>query len=316
MFESDEVGRFRRQEAVFRDRIRDTEDATFKPEAARYHLYISRACPWAHGATVVRTMLGLEDTITMDIVDPYRDDDGWQFTPEKAGCTEDTVNGTDFLEEVYQLADSRFAKRPTVPVLWDRETETIVNNESVEIMRMLATGFGSQWDRAVDLYPAGRREEIDRIIDELYEPINNGVYRAGFADSQQAYDEAIDDLFGALDRWEAVLDDQRYLLGDQLTLADIRLFATLVRFDSVYHTHFMCNKKQIVDYPNLWGHTRDIYQLPGVAETVNMAHIKEHYYTTHPDVNPKRIIARGPDLDFEAPHDRDQLPGEPPAALQ
>ncbi|MBS3760349.1 MAG: glutathione S-transferase family protein [Halodesulfurarchaeum sp.] len=316
MFESDEIGRFRRQEAVFRDRIEDAGDATFIPDAGRYHLYISRACPWAHGAALVRTLLGLEDAITMDIVDPYREADGWQFTPEKNGCTQDTVNDTEYLDEVYQLADARFSKRPTVPVLWDRETGTIVNNESIEIMRMLGTAFGSHRDGAVDLYPVGRRDEIDRIVDELYEPINNGVYRAGFADSQQAYDEAIDDLFGALDRWETVLEDQRYLLGEQLTLADLRLFATLVRFDSVYHTHFMCNKKRIVDYPHLWGHTRDIYQLPGVAETVNMAHIKEHYYTTHPDVNPKRIIARGPDLDFEAPHDRDQLPGEPPTTLQ
>ncbi|MFB6085284.1 MAG: glutathione S-transferase family protein [Halodesulfurarchaeum sp.] len=316
MFESDEVGRFERQEAVFRDKIRDDPEATFRPEPDRYHLYISRACPWAHGAVLVRKLLGLEDVISMDVLDPYREDRGWQFTPEKDGCTPDTVNGTDYLAEVYQLADSRFSKRPTVPVLWDRETETIVNNESIEIMRMLATAFDARRDGPVDLYPEDRREEIDRVVSDLYEGVNNGVYRAGFADSQAAYDEAVEDLFAALDRWEERLAEQRYLVGDRLTLADLRLFATLVRFDSVYHTHFKCNVSQLRDYPTLWGHTRDSYQLPGVPETVNLAHIKEHYYRTHPQINPKRIVARGPDLDFEAPHDREELPGEAPAGLQ
>ncbi|MDZ7850317.1 MAG: glutathione S-transferase family protein [Halodesulfurarchaeum sp.] len=316
MFKSDEVGRFERQEAVFRDRIRDDPDAAFQPEPGRYHLYISRACPWAHGAALVRKLLGLEDVISMDVVDPYREERGWQFTPEKDGCTRDTVNGMDYLEEVYHLADERYADRPTVPVLWDRTHETIVNNESIEIMRMLATAFESRRDGAVELYPENRREEIDRVVAELYDTVNNGVYRAGFADSQAAYDEAIDDLFAALSRWEDRLADRRYLVGEQLSLADLRLFATLSRFDSVYHTHFKCNVRQIRDYPNLWGHTRDVYQLPGVSETVNMAHITEHYYRTHPQLNPKRIVARGPDLDFEAPHDRDRLPGERPAAFQ
>ena len=316
MFDADAEGRFQRQEAVFREHVRDDPDATFAPEPGRYHLYIARACPWAHGAAMVRKLMGLEDAISMDVTDPYREERGWQFTPEKSGCTPDTVHGTDYLEEVYHIADERYDSRPTVPVLWDREHETIVNNESIEIMRMLASAFEPQRTGPIDLYPEGRREEIDRIVEEIYQPINNGVYRAGFADSQQAYDEAIDDLFAALDRWDETLADQRYLLGEQLSLADLRLFATLVRFDSVYHTHFMCNKNRVVDYPNLWGHTRDIYQLPGIAETVNMEHIKEHYYRTHPEVNPKRIVARGPDLPFSAPHDRDELPGEPPAGLQ
>ncbi|MFP4530958.1 MAG: glutathione S-transferase family protein [Halodesulfurarchaeum sp.] len=315
MFQSDEGGRFERQEAVFRDRIEDDPTATFRPEPDRYHLYISRACPWAHGTVLVRTLLGLEDVISMDVVDPYREERGWQFSPEKDGCTPDTENGADYLEEVYRLADDRFSDRPTVPVLWDRETETIVNNESIEIMRMLATAFEPRQDGPVDLYPEGQRDEIDRVVDELYEAVNNGVYRAGFADSQAAYDEAVEGLFAALDRWEGALAERRYLVGEQPTLADLRLFATLVRFDSVYHTHFKCNVRQLRDYPNLWGHTRDVYQLPGVPETVNMAHIKEHYYRTHPQLNPKRIVARGPDLDFDAAHDRAALPGEPPAGL-
>ncbi|AOW79605.1 glutathione S-transferase [Halodesulfurarchaeum formicicum] len=316
MFESDTDGRFQRQDAAFRDRIQADPDARFPAEPDRYHLYISRACPWAHGAVLVRTLLGLEDVLSMDVLDPYREAAGWQFTPEKPGCTPDTVNDVDYLAEIYELADPDYEKRPTVPVLWDRKRETIVNNESIEIMAMLADAFEPQQDGAVDLYPADRRAEIDQVVAKLYDAINNGVYRAGFADSQQAYDEAIDTLFAALDRWDGVLAEQRYLLGEQVTLADLRLFATLVRFDSVYHTHFKCNRKRIVDYPNLWGHTREIYQLPGVAETVNLDHIKEHYYRTHPQINPKRIVARGPSLDFSAPHDRDQLPGGPPAGLR
>jgi putative glutathione S-transferase len=203
----------------------------------------------------------------------------------------------------------------TVPVLWDREEETIVNNESKEILRMLDTEFDGVATRNVDLYPAGYRDEVDRVIDDIYDPINNGVYRAGFAGTQEAYDRAVDELFDALDEWDEVLAGQRYLAGDRLTEADICMFTTLVRFDQVYHTHFMCNKRQIHEYDNLWPYLRDLYGTPGVAETVNMAHIKEHYYTTHPDVTPTRIIAAGPDLDFTADHDRDALPGGPPEEL-
>ncbi|MEM4780168.1 MAG: glutathione S-transferase C-terminal domain-containing protein, partial [Halalkalicoccus sp.] len=201
-----------------------------------------------------------------------------------------------------------------VPVLWDTEEGTIVNNESKEILRMLDTEFGEFATRDVDLFPEGYREEVEEIIEAIYEPINNGVYRAGFARSQAAYDEAIDDLFSALGRWDSVLADRRYLAGDRLTEADVCMFTTLIRFDQVYHTHFMCNVMQIHEYEHLWPYLRDLYQTTGVAETVNMDHIKEHYYTTHPDVTPSRIVARGPDLDFEAPHDRDRLAGEPPGA--
>jgi len=302
-------GAFDRIETTFRDRIGTDEGADYPPEAGRYHLYVARPCPWAHGAVLTRTLLGLGDAITMDIVDPYRGADGWQFSPEREDCTPDSVHDFDYLHQVYTAADPDYTGKVSVPVLWDRRDETIVNNESVEIMRMLADGFDG--DR--DLYPAGRRDDVDGVLEAIYEPINNGVYRAGFAQSQAAYDEAVADLFDALDHWESVLETQRYLAGDTLTLADFRLFATLVRFDQVYHTHFKCNRRRLVDYPNLWNHTKEVYQLPGVAETVNMAHIKEHYYTTHESVNPSRIVPVGPDLDFTEPHDRDRLPAATPS---
>ncbi len=308
-------GEFERQTTPFRDRIRDDPDARFQPADDRYHLYVSYACPWAHRTLITRALKGLEDAITVDVVDPFRGEDGWQFTPEKAGCTPDTAAGSDYLREVYQQADPDATCRVTVPVLWDREEETIVNNESEEIMRMLDTEMDAYATRDVDLYPEGYRDDIDRIIDEVYEPINNGVYRAGFAKSQAAYDEAVTELFDALDHWDGVLADQRYLAGDRLTEADICLFTTLVRFDQVYHTHFMCNQQFIHQYDNLWPYLRDLYQTPGVAETVDMAHIKEHYYTTHPDVTPTRIVATGPELDFAADHDRDDLDGRRPDAL-
>jgi len=308
-------GEFDRQETSFRDRVRDDPDARFQPEAGRYHLYVSLACPWAHRTLLVRALKGLEDAISVDVVDPYRGDDGWQFTPEKDGCTEDSLYGSDYLRELYVEADPDATGRVTVPVLWDTEEETIVNNESKEILRMLDTEFDAIAERDVDLYPDGYQEEVDRIIEDIYEPINNGVYRSGFADTQTAYDAAVHELFDALDHWNEVLEDQRYLAGDRLTEADICMFTTLVRFDEVYHTHFMCNHKLIREYDNLWPYLRDLYQTPGVAATVDMDHITEHYYTTHPDVSPKRIVPMGPDPDFEAAHDRDELPGELPEDL-
>ena len=312
---TNEDGEFERQTTSFRDRISDDPDARFQSEAGRYHLYVCSACPWAHRTLLVRALKGLEDAITVDYVDPFRGDGGWQFTPEKAGCTPDTENGSEYLREVYRKADPDMTGRVTVPVLWDKKEETIVNNESEEILRMLDTEMDEYATRDVDLYPEGYRENVDRIIEEIYEPINNGVYRAGFAQSQSAYDAAIDELFDALDHWDEVLADQRYLAGDRLTEADICMFTTLVRFDQVYHTHFMCNRKFVHQYDNLWPYLRDLYQTRGVAETVNMDHIKEHYYTTHPEVTPTRIIAAGPELDFEAAHDRDELPGGPPESL-
>jgi putative glutathione S-transferase len=304
-------GEFDRQPTTFRNAL-GTEE--FPAVSDRYHLYVSRACPWAHGAAMVRALMGLEEQISMDIVDPYRDERGWQFTPEKDDCTSDTVNDFDYLGEAYVAADPDYTGRVTVPVLWDRERETIVNNESIEIMREFARAFEGN---GADLYPADVRDEVDQVVEDIYNPINNGVYRAGFAGTQQAYETAVAELFGALDHYDEILADQRYLVGDgeRLTLADLRMFATLVRFDQVYHTHFKCNQRLISQYDNLWPYVRDVYQTPGVAKTVNMAHIKEHYYTTHTDINPTAFVAVGPDLDFEAPHDRDDLPGEPPAAL-
>lgn len=302
-----EDGSFERQETDFRAWIRDEPDTRFQSETGRYHLYVSRACPWAHRTLITRTLLGLEDAISVSVVDPFRADDGWQFTPEKAGCTRDHVHGVDYLRELYTRADPNATCRVTVPVLWDTDADTIVNNESREIMRMLDTEFGEFAEQDRTLLPATLEDRVDEILDEIYDPINNGVYRAGFATEQGPYDEAIDDLFGALDHWNDVLAKQRYLAGDHLTEADVAMFTTLVRFDRVYHTHFMCNVSQIRDYEHLWPYLRDLYQTPGVGETVDMDHIAEHYYTTHPDVNPHRIVARGPDLDFEAPHDRERL---------
>ncbi len=308
-------GKFERQSTTFRNWIRDESDVRFQPESGRYHLYVSYACPWAHRTLLVRALKGLEDAISVDVVDPFRAEDGWQFTPPKDGCTEDSLYGSDYLRELYVEADPDATCRVTVPVLWDKNEDTIVNNESAEILRMLDTEFDDVASRDVDLYPHGYQEEVDRIIEEIYEPINNGVYRTGFAKSQSAYDEAVTELFDALDHWDDALEDQRYLAGDRLTEADICMFTTLIRFDQVYQTHFMCNKQFIHQYDNLWPYLRDLYQTVGVAETVRMDHIKEHYYTTHPDVTPSRIIAAGPDLDFEQSHDRQKLPGGPPEGL-
>jgi putative glutathione S-transferase len=300
---TDEDGAFDRAETTFRDHIRDDPDARFQPEPGRYHLYIARNCPWAHGAALTRQLLGLSDIISMDIVDPVRRDEGWRFTPEKDGCTPDTVHGSDYLREVYLAADPSYTGRVSVPVLWDRHEETIVNNESIEIMRTLATAFGPSTDDAVDIYPEGQREEIDRIVDAIYDPLNNGVYRAGFAETQAAYDEAVDDVFEALDHWDAVLADQRYLAGDRPTLADVRLFPTLVRFDHCYHTAFKCDRRYLHEYEHLWPYLRDLYQTPGVVETVRMDHIKDQGYYQD------EITPTGPDIDFEAPHDRARLVG-------
>ncbi len=312
---TNEDGEFERQETTFRDRIRPDTDARFPPEAGRYHLYVSYACPWAHRTLLVRALKGLEDAISVDVVDPYRDTDGWQFTPDREGCTSDSIMEADYLREIYTAADPSFTGRVTVPVLWDRERETIVNNESAEILRMLDVAMDDVATRDVDLYPDGMQDTVDRLIEAIYEPINNGVYRAGFADSQSAYDDAVETLFEALDRYNERLGSQRYLAGDRLTEADICMFTTLIRFDHVYHTHFKCNVKAIHEYEHLWPYLRDLYQTPGVAETVRMDHITEHYYTTHPGVNPKGIIAAGPNLNFQKPHDRNRFPGGPPKAL-
>ena len=312
-------GEFDRVESSFRDWIDGTitgpdgERATseFPAEAGRYHLYICRACPWAHRTAMARSLLGLEDVISLSLTQPERYDDGWEFSDEQP----DPLYGADYLREIYTRADDAYTGRVTVPVLWDKQTETVVNNESEEIMRMLTTAFG-EFDNGVDLYPEGSREEIDERIADIYPSINNGVYRAGFAGTQEAYDEAVRELFDALDRYDDLLADQRYLAGDRLTEADLAMFVTLVRFDHVYHTHFRCNRRAIHEYENLWGYVKDIYQTPGVAKTVNIDHITRHYYGSHTSLNPKRQVPIGPDIDFTESHDRDELAGGPPAELQ
>lgn len=306
---------FEREETSFRNWIEDDPDARFRPESGRYHLYVARACPWAHRTTILRRLRGLEGAISMSVVEPVREDDGWEFSGRE-GTDRDPILGADYLRELYVAADPEFTGRVTVPTLWDREEGTIVNNESAEIMRMFDTVFDGLAENDVSFYPEGHREVVDRLIEQLYQPVNNGVYRAGFAGSQEAYDEAVTDLFDALDRWEAHLAENRYLAGSELTEADWCLFTTLYRFDEVYHTHFKCNVRQIVEYPNLWNYLKELYQIPGVAETCNMEQTKEHYYRSHETVNPKRLVPKGPDPDFEEAHDRERLVGGPPEALR
>ena len=299
-------GHFRRSTTSFRGWIFSDGGTDFPAEAGRYHLYIAWACPWAHRTAILRRLKGLEDAIGLSAVGSFMGDDGWAFY-EEPGVIPDTVNGARFLREVYAKADPGYTGRVTTPVLWDKERETIVNNESREIVRMLDTEFGGIARADADFCPEDLRDEIDSTIDAIYEPINNGVYRSGFATTQEAYEEAVTDLFDALDHWEEVLETRRYLCGDRITEADWCMFPTLVRFDAVYHGHFKCNLRRIVDYPNLWGYLRDLYGQPGVAETVNMEHIKSHYYRSHGSVNPTGIVPKGPILDFEEPHDRQRL---------
>lgn len=306
-------GRFERSKSQFRDFItRDGRPAEgrergFKAETGRYHLYVSYACPWAHRTLIFRKLKKLEDVISVSVVHHFMGENGWTFRAED-GATGDTLYGADFLHQIYTRADPHYSGRVTVPVLWDRRTETIVNNESAEIIRMFNAAFDDWGDASVDFYPESMRTEIDAVNALVYEHINNGVYKAGFATTQEAYEEAFTALFEALDEVEARLSRQRYLAGERLTEADWRLFTTLVRFDPVYVGHFKCNLRRIADYPNLSNYLRELYQVPGVAETVNMQHIKAHYYASHATINPTRIVPLGPQIDHWAPHDRDRLP--------
>ncbi|MFQ6022188.1 MAG: glutathione S-transferase family protein [Acidiferrobacterales bacterium] len=305
-YTSDEHGRFVRAETQFRNWVTADGASGFKAEPDRYHLYVSHACPWAHRTLLMRKLKNLEDVISLSVVDPYMDDQGWQFS-DGPGCIPDTVNGACYLREIYLQAQPKYTGRVTVPVLWDKRNRTIVNNESREIMRMFGTSFGEWSTGAVDYYPPHLRNDIDKTIDTLFNPINNGVYRSGFATSQGAYDEAVRELFQALDHWEGRLARQRYLCGDVVTEADWCFFTTLIRFDMVYVTHFKCNLRRIIDYPNIWNYVKDLYQLPGVAEICHFDHIKYHYYRSHPSVNPTRIVPIGPGIDFNEPHDRERF---------
>ena len=305
-------GRFEREDAGFRSWV--TADGSagpsgiggFKAEPNRYHLYVSLACPWAHRTTIYRKLKGLEDMISLSIVHPFMGDKGWTFA-EGAGVIADPIVKADYLYEVYIAAKPDYTGRVTVPILWDKETNTIVSNESSEIIRMFNSAFDEVGATAINFLPTELLAEIDTVNEFVYSAVNNGVYKAGFATTEAAYKEAVVTLFDALDTLEARLADQRYLLGNTITEADWRLFTTLVRFDAVYVGHFKCNIRRIVDYPNLWGYLRDLYQVPGIAETVSIEHIKAHYYTSHANINPTRIIPVGPLLDFDTAHDRAHL---------
>jgi putative glutathione S-transferase len=293
-------GRFVRQESVFRAWVTADGSSGFPAASGRYHLYACLACPWSHRAVIGRLLKGLESAISISYADPYRDALGWAFT---GGEFVDRVNGFAFLREAYAATDPSFDGRLTLPVLWDTDTGRIVSNESGDILRMLGTAFDAFAEQDVDLCPPALLHEIDAVNELVYE-VNNGVYVAGFSTSQAAYEEACTKVFAVLDRLEDRLGGSRYLVADEPTETDWRLFPTLVRFDTVYYSHFKCNRRRVIDYPNLWAYTRDLYQLPRIAETVSLEQIKRHYYTTHDMINPSRIIPLGPDLDFLAPHGR------------
>lgn len=305
-------GRFEREDAGFRNWVTvdgsagPTGVGEFKAEPDRYHLYVSLACPWAHRTLVYRKLKGLEDIIPISVVHPFMGEHGWTFAEGK-GVIADPLIHADYAYELYIKAKPNYTGRVTVPILWDKKTNTIVSNESSEIIRMFNSAFDEVGALAGDFSPASLLQEIDDINAFVYTTINNGVYKAGFSTTQEAYEEAVIELFAALDTLEARLADKRYLTGSTITEADWRLFTTLVRFDAVYVGHFKCNLRRIIDYPNLWGYLRDLYQVPGIAETVNMGHIKQHYYTSHANINPTRIIPIGPAIDFTTAHNRDQL---------
>jgi glutathionyl-hydroquinone reductase len=275
----------------------------FAAEPGRYHLYISLACPWAHRTLIMRKLKGLENAVSLSVVSPDMLREGWTFNKDE-GSTGDTANGKSKLSEIYLLTDSRFSGRVSVPVLWDKKRKTIVNNESSEIIRMFNSAFDAFTNVRTDYYPAPLRAEIDRVNEVIFANVNNGVYRAGFATAQAAYEQAFRDVFDTLDEMDQRLAQQRYLVGDAITEADWRFFVTLIRFDAVYYSHFKCNWRHVYEYPNLSNYVRDLYQQPGVAETVSLAQIKRHYYFSQRHVNPTGIVPVGPQLDFAAPHDR------------
>lgn len=304
-------GRFKRSTSQFRNWVtadgQPGEHGTggFKAEKDRYHLYVSLACPWAHRTLLMRKLKGLEQIIPVSVVHPLMLENGWTFGQDFPETTGDSLYHSDFLYQLYLRADEHYTGRVTVPVLWDKQQQTIVSNESADIIRMFNSAFDGAGARAGDYYPNDLRGKIDELNGWIYDQVNNGVYKAGFATSQEAYDEAVNALFDALARLEQILGQHRYLTGDRLTEADLRLWTTLVRFDPVYVTHFKCDKHRISDYLNLYGFLRDIYQMPGIAETVSLPHIRNHYYRSHTTINPHGIISIGPAQDLDEPHGRD-----------
>ena len=299
-------GEFERQEDAFRNWVTDDRSSPFPAASGRYHLYISLACPWASRALIVLKLKGLGKIIGVTVVDPIRDERGWAFR-DGPGYSKDPINGFHFLSQAYAATDPRFDGRVTVPVLWDKLSGKIVNNSEDDICRMFNDVFRSVGGNDLDLFPADIAAEQNQLSAFTYERVNNGVYKAGFASSQKAYDQAVLSLFAELDQLEKRLAASRYLFGNRIVETDWRLFCTLVRFDPVYHGHFKCNLRHIIDYPNLDGYLRDLYQQPGIAETVNFDHIKRHYYMTHEELNPTRIVPLGPILDLQKPHGRERL---------
>ena len=306
-YKSDSKGHFKRPQTRFRSWIRDDGSTEFAPQAGRYHLYVSLACPWANRTLVVRALRGLTDAIDVSVVHPLMLQDGWTFDDDWDGATGDRLLGHDKLWQVYAAANATYSGRVTVPVLWDRQTGTIVNNESKELIEMFDVAF-HEFATGEPLFGTpDRAERVHAMIEANYGLVNDGVYRCGFASSQQAYEEAAYALFRRLDELEELLSQQRFLIDDKLSAADVCLFTTLFRFDLVYHTHFSCNLRRLIDYPNLWSYTRDVYQTPGVAETMNIDHIKNHYFRSHESIRPRRIVPIGPQIDFDEPHDRDRF---------
>ncbi len=300
-------GKFERGEYSIRDRVTADGSSGFKAKPGRYHLYVSLACPWAHRSVIVRKLLGLEEVISLSVVDPIRDERGWAFR-EGSGYGPDPVNGFQFLSEAYYRTRPDFIGRFTVPCLWDRVTGRLVSNNYPDLTIDMETQFTAfHRPGALDLYPEELRSEIDALNAVIYKDVNDGVYKAGFATTQTAYEAAVVALFARLDELEERLTTRRYLMGDQITEADIRLFTTLVRFDAVYVGHFKCNLRRLIDYPNLWGYARDVYQYQGIGDTVNFDHIKRHYYMTHAPINPNRIVPLGPVVDWSQPHQRAKL---------
>jgi putative glutathione S-transferase len=313
--ERDDTGEFKRMPTLFHDWITADGRSGFKAEPGRYHLYVSLGCPWAHRTVLLWQLKGLQSVVGLSIVDPVISEQGWRFS-DYPGSIADSVNGAEYLWQIYAQADPHYTGRVTVPVIWDKQTETIVNNESRQIVRMFNGEFDAFAEHPeVDFYPVELCESIEQTQDAIYQPINNGVYRSGFAASQTAYEAAVTELFGALDHWEAVLSHQRYLCGDQITLADWCLFTTLFRFDLAYHGLFKCNLRRIVDYPNLWNYLRDLYQQPGVAAVSSTDHVKQLYYAGLPELNPGRIVPKGPILDLTLPHARHRFERFSPVEL-
>lgn len=303
--ERNQSGQFQRMPTQFRHQITADGSSGFNAEPGRYHLYISLGCPWAHRTALLWKLKGLEDTIGVSIVDPIISEQGWAFS-DQPGCIRDSINGADYLWQIYVRANPSYTGRVTVPVLWDRQTQTIVNNESRHIIRMFNSEFNAFAKFQADFYPESLQAAIEQTQDQIYQPINNGVYRSGFAASQSAYEQAVTELFAALDDWESVLSQQRYLCGHQITLADWCLFTTLFRFDLAYYGLFKCNLRRLIDYPNLWNYLLDLYQQPGVKSMCRADHVKQLYYAGLPELNPSCVIPKGPEIDFEQPHDRDR----------